>query len=235
MKVGGCTTGKSRTIPPPSEVLDPVAWQIAKFPEVVAIRKRVSDLQNSGMHNPYFSVHESVASDTSMIGGREYVNFSSYNYLGLSGDPEITAFAIDALKQYGSSVSASRLVSGGKPLHRELEREIANFLGCEDAIAMVGGHATNVTVIGQLVGPQDMVVHDSLAHDSILTGIKLSGAKRRPFPHNDMNTLEQILRQSRGSVRRVLIVVEGVYSMDGDIAPAGTDRHQTPTSRAVDG
>lgn len=219
MKVGGCTTGKSRTIPPPSEVLDPVAWQIAKFPEVVAIRKRVSDLQNSGMHNPYFSVHESVASDTSMIGGREYVNFSSYNYLGLSGDPEITAFAIDALKQYGSSVSASRLVSGEKPLHRELEREIANFLGCEDAIAMVGGHATNVTVIGQLVGPQDMVVHDSLAHDSILTGIKLSGAKRRPFPHNDMNALEQILRQSRGSVRRVLIVVEGVYSMDGDIAP----------------
>jgi len=209
---GTTVTAKSR----PS---DPSTWEIAKFPEVVAIRRRVSELENSGMHNPYFSVHESVASDTSMIGGREYVNFSSYNYLGLSGDPEITAFAIDAVRQYGTSVSASRLVSGEKPLHRELEREIADFLGCEDAIAMVGGHATNVTVIGQLVGPQDMVVHDSLAHDSILTGIKLSGAKRRPFPHDDMNALEQILRQSRGSARRVLIVVEGVYSMDGDIAP----------------
>ena len=84
---------------------------------------------------------------------------------------------------------------------------------------MVGGHATNVSVIGTLLGPLDMVIHDSLAHDSILAGIRLSGAKRRSFRHNDADALEEILRQSRASARRVLIAIEGVYSMGGDIAP----------------
>src|SRR5438552_13507145 len=99
-----------------------------------------------------------VTNDTSVIGGREYVNFASYNYLGFSGDEDVTGAAIEALKQYGTSVSASRLASGEKPLHHDLEHEIADFLGCEDAIVMVGGHATNVSVIGHLFGPQDLVI-----------------------------------------------------------------------------
>lgn len=193
--------------------------RIEEFPEVKALSQRLQMAHAAGMRNPYFSVHERVTNETSVIGGHEFVNFSSYNYLGFSGDPDVTNAAIDAVHRYGTSVSASRLASGEKPLHLELEQEIASLLGCEDSIVMVGGHATNVSVIGHLFGPQDLVIHDSLAHDSIMGGIKLAGAKRRPFPHNDVNALEQILQQFRSTARRVLIAVEGVYSMDGDIAP----------------
>jgi 7-keto-8-aminopelargonate synthetase-like enzyme len=147
---------------------DSSKWRIEQFPEIKAMGQRIEQAKRSGFGDPYFSVHEQVTNDTSIIGGHEYVNFASYNYLGLSGDPEVTAAAVAAVERYGTSVSASRLASGEKPLHRELELGIADFLGCEDAIVMVGGHATNVSVIGHLFGPQDLVVHDSLAHDSIL-------------------------------------------------------------------
>src|SRR5229473_5979965 len=147
------------------------------------------------------------------------INWSSYNYLGLSGDPQVSRAAQEAVERYGTSVSASRVASGEKPLHRELEQELARFLGCEDAIVTVSGHGVFVTVIGHLMGPQDLILHDSLAHDCILGGSKLSGAKRRPFPHNDWQNLERQLQQLRPHYKRVLIAVEGVYSMDGDICP----------------
>lgn len=102
-------------------------------------------------------------------------------------------------------------------MHQELERELAALLRTEDAIALVSGHATNVTVIGHLVGEGDLVIHDSLAHDSILQGAKLSGATRRPFPHNDHAALDAMLAAIRPHYRRVLILIEGVYSQDGDI------------------
>jgi 8-amino-7-oxononanoate synthase len=203
----------------PLSKIDPSTWQIEKFPEVKALQELIQKARLIGIENPYFSVHERVANETSLIDGREYMNFASYNYLGLSGDPEITAAAVEAMNCYGTSVSASRLVSGEKPLHGELEREIADFLGCQDAVVFVSGHATNVSVIGHLFGPQDLVIHDSLAHDSILTGIRLSGAKRHAFPHNDPDALDELLRRTRHTARRVLIAVEAVYSMDGDIAP----------------
>jgi 7-keto-8-aminopelargonate synthetase-like enzyme len=111
------------------------------------------------------------------------------------------------------------LASGEKPLHRELERAISDFLGCEDAIVMVGGHATNVSVLGHLFGPRDVIVHDELAHDSLLGGIGLSGAGRRSFAHNDVDDLERVLDEVRPRARRLLVAVEGVYSMDGDLAP----------------
>jgi 8-amino-7-oxononanoate synthase len=203
----------------PGAAVDPSSYRIEAFPEVQALQQRMEMARIAGIKNPYFTLHERVTNDTSLIEGREFVNFSSYNYIGLSGDPDVNRAAAEAIERYGTSVSASRLASGEKPLHREFEHEIADFLGCEDAIVMVGGHATNVSVIGHMFGPQDLIVHDSLAHDSILAGIKLSGARRRPFPHNDYEALDQMLRQIRGGVRRVLIAVEGVYSMDGDIAP----------------
>src|SRR5205807_7693753 len=118
-----------------------------------------------------------------------------------------------------ASVSARRIASGEKPLHRELEHELAEFLGVEDSVVFVGGHATNVGTIGHLMGPGDLILHDSLAHDCILGGAKLSGAKRRPFPHNDWQALEKQLAQLRPHYKRVLIACEGVYSMDGDICP----------------
>ncbi|MBG0857049.1 aminotransferase class I/II-fold pyridoxal phosphate-dependent enzyme [Streptomyces spinoverrucosus] len=126
--------------------------------------------------------------------------------------------AKEAIERCGTSVSGSRLLSGSRRLHVELESEVADLLGCEAAITLANGHATNVTVIGHLVGPGDLVVHDALAHDSILQGCKLSGATRRPFPHNDAAALDALLTQVRHQYRRVLVVIEGVYSMDGDIA-----------------
>ncbi len=201
----------------PTSEIPQASYSIELFPEYLALRARIDEVEDSGIENPYFNVHERVTADTALIRGRELINFSTYNYLGLSGDPAVSRAAMEAIQKFGTSVSASRIASGEKPLHRELEQSIAKFLGCEDSIVMVGGHATNVSVIGTMVGPGDLVMHDSLAHDSILGGIKLSGARRRPFPHNDWRALDEALSQVRGSFRRVLIAIEGVYSMDGDI------------------
>ncbi|MGW6625666.1 type I polyketide synthase [Nocardia sp. NPDC055002] len=192
-------------------------YRISDFAEVRAITDRLAGGEALGLANPYFLINDGVTRDTSFIGGTEVVNFSSYNYLGMSGHPAVVAAVQDAVARYGSSVSASRLLSGEKPIHRELEAELAALLGTEDAIALVGGHSTNVTIIGHLVGPEDLVIHDSLAHDSILQGCRLSGATRRPFPHNDHAALDALLTEIRHQYRRVLILIEGVYSQDGDI------------------
>src|SRR5271169_6171053 len=169
-----------------------------------------------GIAMPFFKNHEGIAGGRTRVGGREYLNFSSYNYLGLSGHPMIAAAAKNAIDRYGTSVSASRAVSGERPLHRELETAIANAYGTQDAVAFVSGHATNVTTIGYLFGPRDLILHDELIHNSSLQGIALSGARRVPFPHNDWRALEDLLAQQRHRHERVLIVIEGIYSMDGD-------------------
>ncbi|MGK8558787.1 type I polyketide synthase [Nocardia gipuzkoensis] len=192
-------------------------YRIADFAEVRAIADRLSGVEALGLSNPYFLVNDGVTTDTSVIDGEPMINFSSFNYLGLSGHPAVVAAVQDAVARYGSSCSASRILSGEKPVHRELEAELAALLGTEDAIALVGGHSTNVTIIGHLVGPEDLVIHDALAHDSILQGCKLSGATRRPFPHNDHAALDRLLTEIRHQYRRVLVLIEGVYSQDGDI------------------
>jgi 8-amino-7-oxononanoate synthase len=199
--------------------IDPATYRIEEFPEVLELAQRRRMVAAIGLENPYFHLHEGVTNQRSVIAGAEFVNYSSYNYVGLSGHPEVNRAVERAVARYGTSVSASRVASGERPLHRELERAIADFLGCEDAIAMVSGHATNVSVIGHIVDQRDVILHDSLAHDSILGGARLSGARRRPFPHNDAEALERLLVQIRPNARRVLIAVEGVYSMDGDAAP----------------
>jgi 7-keto-8-aminopelargonate synthetase-like enzyme len=201
----------------PVVALDESAWNPAKFPEYEALQERLQMAEAFGLRNPYFSVHEAICGDTTVVGGKEMINFSSYNYVGNSGDPVVTKAAQDAIAKYGTSVSASRVASGEKPLTLELEKALAHFFGTEDCIALVSGHATNVTVIGHIVGAGDLIVHDALAHDSIVQGAKLSGAKRRPFPHNDFAALDRMLTSLRAHYRRVLICIEGTYSMDGDI------------------
>jgi 8-amino-7-oxononanoate synthase len=169
-----------------------------------------------GLPDPFFKMHEGAAGAYTTIDGKQYLNYSSYNYLGLCGDPRINEAAKAAIDRYGTSVSASRLVSGERPIHRLLEEALARFLDADDAIVFVSGHAANVTTIGYLFGPRDLILHDELIHNSVLQGIQLSGAKRLSFPHNDWMTLDQILKSQRRQFERVLIVVEGVYSMDGD-------------------
>ena len=215
----------------PRSSVDPALTRFDRHPgyEKMLVPKAVAD--RLGLDNPFFRIHEGMAGATSHIAGREFINFSSYNYLGLSGHPEVNQAAKDAIDHYGTSASASRLVAGERPIQRELEQALAAVYGVEDSIVFVSGHATNVSTIGYLFGPKDLVLHDSLIHNSVLQGIELSGAARRPFAHNDLTALDQILAESRGRFERVLIVVEGHYSMDGDIPdlPALIDikrRHQ---------
>ncbi|MEU5978874.1 aminotransferase class I/II-fold pyridoxal phosphate-dependent enzyme [Streptomyces sp. NPDC047315] len=187
------------------------------FPEVAQFERRLGAIVDSGADFPYFRVHEGNVRDTTVIAGRSYLSFGSYNYLGLSGHPKVNEAVHEAIDRYGSSVSASRVLSGERDLTVRLERALTDFLGVGDCLTLVSGHATNVTAIGHLVGDGDLVVHDALAHDSILQGCALSGAARRPFAHNDVDQLEHVLRRNRSRFRRVLIAVEGAYSMDGDL------------------
>jgi 8-amino-7-oxononanoate synthase len=202
--------------PGPTPAAPSETFRIEEFPEVQELEQRLGLAAAFGLKNPYFNVHERVTTDTSVIGGRTMINWSSYNYLGLSGDPAVNRAAQAAVDRYGTSVSASRIASGEKPLHRELEDELSRLLGTEDSIVTVSGHGVFVTTIATLVKDGDLVLHDALAHDCILAGAKLSGAKRRPFPHNDFRALEKQLQALRPHYRRVLIAIEGVYSMDGD-------------------
>ncbi len=169
-----------------------------------------------GLENPFFRTHERRAGAETLIGNRVLSNFSSYDYLGLNGHPEVQEAARAAIDRYGTSASASRLVAGERPIHRELERALAEVYRAEDCVVMVSGHATNVGVIGQLVGPKDLIVHDEYIHNSIVVGAQLSGAQRRSFAHNDLDALEKLLIANRRQYHRVLIVAEGLYSMDGD-------------------
>ncbi|MDN6298498.1 MAG: aminotransferase class I/II-fold pyridoxal phosphate-dependent enzyme [Halomonas sp.] len=169
-----------------------------------------------GLHDPFFKVHEGTAGATSVIEGVECINFASYNYLGYSGDPRINQAACEAVERYGTSVSASRAVSGERPVHQALEQALADAYGVDDAVAFVSGHATNVSTLGYLLGARDLVLHDEYIHNSSLVGAQLSGAKRMPFSHNDVAALETLLSRYRGQFERVLIVIEGLYSMDGD-------------------
>jgi 8-amino-7-oxononanoate synthase len=178
------------------------------------MQRAVADMV--GIESPFFRVHEGRASATTQIAGQTCLNFSSYDYLGLNGHPEVAAAATAAIAQYGLSCSASRLVAGERPIHRALERALADHYGVEDCAVFVSGYATNVGVIGQLVGPKDLLIYDAAIHNSAVVGGLLSGANRRSFTHNDLGSLDRLLESIRDDFERVLIVVEGLYSMDGD-------------------
>jgi 8-amino-7-oxononanoate synthase len=208
---------------PPRRIGAPAATEIPEqyyrfdlHPGYQQLRIIADGAARLGIASPFFKIHDGIAGGRTRIGGREYLNFSSYNYLGLSGQLYVSAAAKNAIDRYGTSVSASRAVSGERPLHRELERAIADAYGVDDAVAFVSGHATNVTTIGHLFGPRDLILHDELIHNSTLQGIQLSGARRLPFAHNDSASLDTLLSQQRRQFERVLIVTEGIYSMDGD-------------------
>jgi len=191
-------------------------YRFALHPGYQQMRLMGDGAARLGVASPFFKLHDGLAGATTQIGGQTYLNYASYNYLDLSGDAVVTQASKDAIDRYGTSVSASRLVSGERPVHRELERALAGLYGVDDAIAMVSGHAANVTTIGYLFGRRDLVLHDELIHNSVLQGIQLSGALRLPFPHNDWQVLDDILTTQRRQFERVLIVLEGIYSMDGD-------------------
>ncbi|MGL5510399.1 MAG: aminotransferase class I/II-fold pyridoxal phosphate-dependent enzyme [Microcoleaceae cyanobacterium] len=187
-------------------------------PKYLHLKEQQKQIASLGINNPFFVAQEGVNTNKTVINGRELSNYATYNYLGMAGDPQVSQAAKNAIDLYGTSALASRLLSGEKPIHRQLERAIADLLGTEDSIVFVGGHATNVTTISHLFGQHDLILHDQLSHNSIFYGCILSGATVMSFPHNDWQALAQMLEDARHRYKRVLIAIEGVYSTDGDIA-----------------
>lgn len=190
----------------------------AESEEFKNLKSRMSETFKDG-NNPYFIPHDSLIRDTSVIDGKRVINLGSYNYLGMSGNPETMQAAIEAIKEYGTSASGSRTLAGEKTIYRALEKAIAQWKHTDDAIVATGGWATNLTFISSFMKKGDFVVYDKLSHNSLTEGVKLSDADSKAFEHNNLAHLERILQQIDGKYNKVLIVVEGVYSMDGDIAP----------------
>ena len=190
----------------------------AQNTEATAIDKRLTDFatlpgyeelrlqrtigEKFGLENPYFRMHDGLASAHTEIDGRRLLNFSCYDYLGLNGHPEIVADAKEAIDRYGISASASRHVAGERPAHQVLERALAEHYSSEEALVFVSGYATNVGVIGQLCGAKDLILTDAAVHNSAVMGAVLSGATRRNFAHNDLDNLDQILSSVRGKFER---------------------------------
>lgn len=172
----------------------------------------------AGVENPFYRSHEQAAGATTVIDGRELINFASYDYVGANTHSKVKEAARAAIDRFGISSSASRLVAGERPLHAALEERLAQIYGTEASVCFVSGYLTNVALVSTLIGPKDLVIHDELIHNSVLAGIKLSGATRRFFRHNDPSDLEKVLSTIAGDFGRILVVVEGIYSMDGDIA-----------------
>ena len=167
--------------------------------------------------SPFFRPNDGRDGTMAIIQGKKYINFAWCNYLGLNEHPSVTEAAKAALDRFGTCISASRMVAGEIPLHRTLEEEIAEFCGTEDALLFVSGHAANVSTIGTIMNDGDLVVHDEFVHNSAVVGIQLSGATSRSFRHNNLDQCEKILREHRGNYQNCLIIIEGLYSTEGDV------------------
>lgn len=167
---------------------------------------------------PFFRLLEGPAGPVVQMEGMERVMLGSNNYLGLTGDERVVQGARDALEKYGTALTGSRLLNGTIDIHTELEHEIADWYGTGDAIVFTTGYQANVGVLSAILQPGDTVICDAGDHASLLDGIQLSGAKVRPFRHGRLDKLETMLDRAQSDGGGVLVVVDGVYSMEGDIA-----------------
>jgi 8-amino-7-oxononanoate synthase len=167
--------------------------------------------------DPFFAPIDILRQDA-VRDGRRFVSFANYDYLGLAAHPKVKSAASAALQKLGIGALASRLVGGERSLHHNLEIGLAKFLGVEAALALVSGYLTNVTTISHVLGSHDALFIDELSHNSIVSGAKATVAETIVFQHNDLDHLDFLLREKRANFRNALIVAEGLYSMDGDIA-----------------
>ncbi len=175
---------------------------------------RAQDLIKAGIY-PYFQVVESAQEPEVVCDGRPMIMVSSNNYLGLTNHPEVKEAAIEAVRRYGTGCAGSMFLNGTLSIHKELEERLANFLGKEQAIVFPTGFQANLGAISALVGKNELIVIDKMNHASIFDGCRLSFGQIRKFRHNDMEDLERILQMNEG--RNTLVVVDGVFSMEGDI------------------
>jgi 8-amino-7-oxononanoate synthase len=164
-------------------------------------------------------VSDGLAGPKMIVEGKAIIQFASNNYLGLAGDPRLGEAAQAAIARWGTGATGSRLLSGERPIHRELETGLADWKGTEDCLLFSSGYLANLGTIQALVGAKDLVLLDQYNHSSLRSGAELSGATQYFFGHNDMVALEELLEKERRLYRRCLICVDSIFSMDGDIAP----------------
>jgi glycine C-acetyltransferase len=162
---------------------------------------------------------ESASTPSCTVDGKEMIMLSANNYLNLTTHPKVIAAAVESTKKYGAGSGSVRAISGTMDIHLEAERKVAEFKGVEASLIYSSGYTANVGLIPTLVtGKEDVIISDELNHGSIIDGVRLTKASRAVYPHNDVGALEEVLRQNSGSERK-LIITDGVFSMDGDVAP----------------
>ncbi|KAE8987636.1 hypothetical protein PR003_g22534 [Phytophthora rubi] len=204
---GGEQSGSMQTATTVEEI-DSSCFEIDNFPEVQGLFSQMKEFESAGLRVPFL--------ETLTPEKRRMTNFNTYNYLGNASDPEVAAASKAGIEEYGTTMSSSPIV-GQTQVNVDLEKALCTFFSAEASILFVGGWVSNVTTIDALVSKGDLILCDALNHDSCVSGQRLSGATILPFPHNDTKALERMLSKLRTKYRRVLIVIEGVYSMDGDI------------------
>ncbi|MFE5322705.1 glycine C-acetyltransferase [Paenibacillus sp. NPDC056579] len=182
-----------------------------------SLHDELEQLKKEGRYRP-LTVWDSSSGTWMTLNGRRVLQMSSNNYLGLTEHPELKEAAEQAIREYGAGSGSVRTITGTLRIHDELERELAAFKGTEAALVFQSGFTTNQGVLASLLGPDDVVISDELNHASIIDGIRLTKASRKIYAHKDMDQLEAALKQSAGFQKRI-VVTDGVFSMDGDIAP----------------
>jgi len=183
-----------------------------------ALDEELQALQSAGLRRTMRQVHQRRAG-TVLLNGERVADFASNDYLGLAADPRSARAATAVLQAEGVGAGAARLISGNHPIHEALERALARFKGCEHSLLFPSGYMANVGAIPALVGAGDVIYSDALSHASLIDGCRLSKATIRVFPHADIDALAAMLEADRHQFRRALIVVEGIFSMDGDLFP----------------
>ncbi len=189
--------------------------------EKARTHERLEQLKAAREHDllPYFRQVDGEPGPVVVMEGRERITLGSNNYLGLTTHPRVKQAARDALEAYGTGLTGSRFMNGTTPLHLRLERELRDWMGTEDALVFTTGYQANVGCIATLLEPGDTVICDSGDHASILDAVMMSRARIRPFRHNRLPKLASMLERSAADGGGVLVVVDGVFSMEGDLAP----------------
>ena len=182
------------------------------------LQQEIDGLKEQGLYNRIRTIGSAQGAWLT-VDGKNVLNFCSNNYLGLANHPKIVEAAKEATKKYGVGPAAVRSIAGTMDLHVQLEQRLAKFKGAEDVITFQSGFTANLGTIAALVGKEDVIFSDRLNHASIIDGCRLSGAKIVAYEHNDPSALEDAIKDNLSKYRRALIVTDGVFSMDGDIAP----------------
>jgi glycine C-acetyltransferase len=182
------------------------------------LTQEINGLKEQGLYNNIRTIGSAQGARL-IVDGKDVLNFCSNNYLGLANHPKIVEAAKDATKKYGVGPAAVRSIAGTTDLHVQLEERLAKFKGAEDVITFQSGFTANLGAISALVGKEDVIFSDRLNHASIIDGCRLSGAKIVAYEHNDSGALEDAIKDNASNYRRSLIITDGVFSMDGDIAP----------------